>query len=275
VRTVPKEQLDEALAWCRSALGPADMLSEHSREHGGHESAVHRLRAGSGICYLKVHQSREHWHNEVHAYERWARAFGQHAPELLAVRDREPLALVIGGLPGKTVDDVPLSPQQERAVWRAAGEALVAFHEVEQGQGFGPCLRDGAWAEAPQTDAVAYVANRFGSQVEHAVQAGYVNGEELSVLRAAQKLTGAFRGEKPVPCHRDYGPANWLVNADGSWVGVIDFEFCHWDVRVADFSRYPDWTWLNRPDLIDAFFAGYGHPPAAREEQQLLVAHAE
>jgi thiamine kinase-like enzyme len=38
-------------------------------------------------------------------------------------------------------------------------------------------------------------------------------------------LITAFEGEPAVPCHRDDGPANWLVTDDGHWAGVIDFEF--------------------------------------------------
>ena len=85
----------------------------------------------------------------------------------------------------------------------------------------------------------------------------------------------AFAGERPVPCHRDYGPANWLVTDDGVWAGVIDFEFAYWDVRVADFSRYPDWEWIHRPNLLDAFFDGYGRRLTPKEEQQRLRASEE
>ena len=56
---------------------------------------------------------------------------------------------------------------------------------------------------------------------------------------------------------------------------MIDFEFAYWDVRVADFSRDPDWGWIHRPDLVEAFFQGYGRSLTPREEQQLLVARAD
>jgi hypothetical protein len=65
------------------------------------------------------------------------------------------------------------------------------------------------------------------------------------------------------------------VSKEGTWAGVIDFEFAYWDVRVADFSRDPDWSWIRRPDLVEAFFEGYGRLLTPTEEQQLLVAHAE
>jgi Ser/Thr protein kinase RdoA (MazF antagonist) len=73
----------------------------------------------------------------------------------------------------------------------------------------------------------------------------------------------------------DYGPANWLVSDEGVWTGVIDFEFAYWDVRVTDFTRYPEWQWIERPDLIEAFFEGYGRAFTPQEEQQRLVSHAQ
>jgi hypothetical protein len=55
----------------------------------------------------------------------------------------------------------------------------------------------------------------------------------------------------------------------------MDFEFACWDVRVADFSRDPGWSWMRRPDLCDTFLDGYGRPHCTAEAQQLLVSHAE
>jgi len=97
---------------------------------------------------------------------------------------------------------------------------------------------------------------------------GYLSTDELAVVDAALELVPAFEGEPPVPCHRDYYPANWIVGNDGTWAGVIDFEFSQWDVRAADFTRYPDWDWVDRPDLVAAFFEGYGALTPAQEHQR-------
>ena len=266
---------DEALDWCTSVLGPVEVVSDQSKAHGGHESSTRRLRAPAGFCYLKVHQTRSHWHNEVHAYERWAGTFGDLAPRLLAVREAEPLALVVSELPGQIVEHARLSPSQERAVWRAAGAALGPLHDLGTGEHFGPNLRDGTQAEEFAQNAREYVSRTFESQIERAIQGGYTSDDELATIHAAYELIPVFEGERPTPCHRDYNAANWLVSEQGTWAGVIDFEFAYWDVRVADFSRDPDWAWVRRPDLFDAFFEGYGRSLTATEEQQMLVAHAE
>lgn len=270
-----RTEVAEALDWCASELGPVEVLADESKSHGGHESSTCRLRVPAGICYLKVHHEASHWHNEVHAYERWACAFGDFAPRLLGVRDQAPLALVVSELPGEVVETMPLSGPQARAIWRAAGRALVALHDLGPGECFGPCRRDGTCVEVLPTDAREAVGLRLGRAVDRAIQGGYLDARELATVQAASERVGVFAGEPPLPCHRDYCAANWLASPQGTWAGVIDFEFAHWDVRVADFGRDPDWSWIRRPDLVEAFFEGYGRPLTPIEEEQLLVAHTE
>ena len=276
-------QLNTVFRWCGEVLdsiassgsGQVEILADHSKEHGGHESSTFRIRTSEHYAYVKVHESAEHWHNEVHGYEQWARAFGKHAPQLLAVRDEAPLALVVSELPGLILENQQLIRTKEQTVWRAAGAALVSLHDLPAGKGFGRCLRDGSFADVATTDAIEYVGERLSKLIEQAVAGAYVDENELATLRAAQALVPIFADEHPCACHRDYCAANWLVNAQGHWTGVIDFEFAHWDVRVADFARDPHWNWIHRPDLVDAFFDGYGLQLTPRIEQQLLVARAE
>jgi aminoglycoside phosphotransferase len=279
MKTIPKQEMDEALDWCVSVLGPVDVISDSSKEHGGHVSATHRLQTKDGFCYLKIHRTSPPWHNEVHAYEHWAGAFGRLAPRLLAVRDEPPLALLIDELPGQNVEDLPLTADRQRSIWQAAGAALVALHHLGPSDCFGPCWRDGTCAEEHPQDAQEYVSRRFSALIEKAIQGGYISPAELSTVRAAYALVPAFEGERPIPCHRDYCAANWLVSPEGALAGIIDFEFAYWDVRVADFARDPDWAWIRRPDLMEAFFDGYigngGRSFSRTTELQLLVARAE
>ncbi len=267
------QYISEALAWCASVLGPVEVVTVTSREHAGLRAAAHRLRTPSGGCYLKTHRDRSHWENEVHAYEHWAPAFGDFAPRLLAVHAEEPLALLIGELPGTVLEEVQLTPTQAQDVWRSAGRALADLHSLPAGEYFGSCRRDGACSGTPVYDARQYVSSKIEAQVEHGLRGGFLSEDELAVVRSASALLPAFEGERPRPCHRDYCPANWLVSPEGAWTGVIDFEFSGWDVRSADFSRYPNWDWIDRPELAEAFFEGYGHTFPPSEEQQTLVAH--
>ena len=260
------------LTWCASILGPCEIVSGDGRYHG--RTTVWRLRAAAGYAYAKIHRERSYWANEVHGYEQWAGAFGDRAPRLLAVRDEEPLALIVTELSGTQMEQAQLAPAQELAIWRAAGRALVALHDLDVGDCFGPCLRSGDCAPPRITDAQAYVSSEFDRWTQRGLDAECLSAEDLAIVRAASRLIPSYCGECPTSCHRDYGPANWLVDGDGTWAGVIDFEFAYWDVRVSDFCRYPDFEWVNRPELLDAFFDGYGRPLTPREEEQCLVGHA-
>lgn len=272
---VSKNQVDVVITWCKSVLGEVTLLSDHSKDHGGHESSTQRIRVAGNPGYLKIHESPGHWRNEVHAYRTWTAAFGNHAPRLLAVRNEPPLAIVMSEVPGNIAEHADLSPAQEKALWRAAGAALVSLHTLERGKHFGPSTEDDAPAQKVFRNAEDYMTHKIIEQREQASALNLLTDDELAVTKAALDLIPAFEGEQPVPCHRDYGPANWLIDSHKQWTGVIDFEFAYWDVRVADFSRYPDWTWLHRPELIEAFFDGYGRALSDREQRQRLVAYVD
>ena len=269
---------DPLRAWCTALLGPFEVVRGTQRPDA--RSGVSRLRTRNGHCYLKVHRDPAMWANEVHAYEQWAPAFGPYAPPLLAARDEPPLALLIGELEGQVLENVQLPVERERAAWRAAGEMLTGLHALPGGDFFGPCARDGTPPEGathagPTGAAVEYITADLAREIEGATRDGLLDAAEQATMHAALERAAVFRGERPVVCHRDYNPYNWLVAPDGTWTGVIDFEFAHPDVRVAEFCRYPDWEQIERPDLVEALLEGYGRPLTPREEAQCLVARAQ
>jgi 8-oxo-dGTP diphosphatase len=276
MQSVDEARFEQAFDWCAAVLGPCHPASDHTREHPGQRSSVTRLRTLAGCCYLKMHRDPAHWQNEVHAYERWAPAFGVHAPRLMAVRDAEPLALIISELPGTMMEEIALQPDQARAAWRDAGRALAGLHALEVGRSFGPCRRDGSPVGEPMGDAETYLAAEFAGWLERGRRGDWLTAQELAVVRRAEALLPAFAGERPRPCHRDYCPPNWLATGDGRWGGVIDFEFAYWDVRANDFARLPGWEWVQRPELVEALLEGYSEfsdfPLSPEGRQQRLVA---
>lgn len=263
-------------------LGPVEIAADFSRAHPGERTGALRLRTDAGLCVLKILNDPASWQREVHAYRRWAPAFGTHAPRLLAARQEPPRAVLLTALPGQILEELRLSPAQEQAIWRQAGAALPALHEAAVGQFFGFCQQDGtpaqaAMSDAAMSDAVGFVGAELEEWTRRGRECGGLTGPEQAVVAAAQARLSAFADEPALPCHRDYGPANWLVTDDGQWAGVIDFEFSRWDVRASDFTRYPSWEWLARPDLLDAFFDGYGsassRPFGPADAQQRLICH--
>lgn len=267
--------LDDALDWCASILGPIQADLDHTRDHPGARTGARRLHTASGEFFLKLHADPDYWASEVHAYERWTPAFAPHAPRLIAARDQPPLALIVTVLPGAVMEGQTLDADLERRAWRDAGCALAGLHAHATGAFFGPCRRDGSCAATPITDACAHVLADLDDWTERGLRVGCLSADELALANAARAEVDAFAGEPPVPCHRDYGPANWLIAPAGAWSGVIDFEFARWDVRISDFTRYPDWNWMTRPDLIDAFFDGYGRMLTPAERRQRWIGHVQ
>lgn len=269
-----QNDLASVIAWCKRALGPCEVLSDEARIHG--RTAVLAIQGRKARYYVKVYRDRFDWEVEAYAYVHWAPAFGERAPRLVAVREEDPPALAVDALDGIPMAKVHLSPEKERAVWRAAGQALMKLHTWAKGTFFGPCRRDGRPLQMPAiTEAPAYVLADLDHWVARGERAGCLTAEELALIASSRPLVEAFRGELPIPCHRDYGPANWLIAPDGTWAGVIDFEFSRWDVRISDFTRYPDWEWFHRLDLIEAFFEGYGRFLTPQEEVQCLFGHVQ
>lgn len=246
------------MRWCEEVLGRIEVLDDATREHAGNRASVLRLRTADGDYVLKRHRDGQHWQSEVHAYENWAAACGESAPRLIAVRDEEPRALLITALPGLPIEGRVLAPQAERAVWRSAGGALAKLHSLARGEYFGLCDRSGAPAGSMYADARDHMRASFDEWIERGERVGCLRSDERTIVLRAQERIGAFAGERPSACHRDFCTANWLVTDDGAWSGMIDFEFAYWDVRTADFSRFAEWNWIARPDLFDALVDGYG-----------------
>jgi aminoglycoside phosphotransferase (APT) family kinase protein len=267
------ETHSEILAWSQSILGACQVVSGDARFHG--RTTVSKLRARSGHAYLKIYEDRATWEPEVHGYEQWSPAFGNRTPALLGVYDADPFAVLTSDLGGKNLEDAALPASQQPTVWRAAGRALTALHDHAAGEFFGVAKRDGSPAGPVVTDAVEYIGAEFADLTAKAAAEGWLTVAERAVVERARALIPAFEGEPPTPCHRDYCPVNWIVDAQGEWIGVIDYEFARWDVRVTEFSRYPDWDWMLRPDLTDALLEGYSRPFTTVEQDQLLVARAK
>jgi aminoglycoside phosphotransferase (APT) family kinase protein len=271
---VPKAHSDWPSLRDWAGLHLYEIVTDESREHPGERAKAWRLRGPEGYCYLKTYPGRTEWAGETYAYEHWARVFGEHAPRLLTVRDEEPLALIVSEISGQVLEGVRLADGPEREAWRRAGQALAALHALPCGDFFGRCGRDGTPIGPPISDAMQYLTAEFDDWTQRGIRAGCLGSDELAIVRDVRALVPAFEGERPTACHRDYCPANWLVDDAGAWTGVIDFEFAHWDVRAADFSRYPDWEWIERPHLPAALLEAYANVLTPPDEGQLLLVRA-
>lgn len=203
--------------------------------------------------YVKVHARPYLFERHMKALRDWAPHLPCATPEVLYTND-ERLLMVFAELPGVPLDAAELSPDTELAVYETAGRVARTFHAIRSAE------------DVVDLEPVAARMARFLASARCALSPALVDW-----LTGILPETAIFDGERPVPCHRDYSPRNWLVRETPTGVSwsLIDFERARFDLKYADFQRmWPDW-WRERPDRRSAFFSGYGRELTREEEQRL------
>jgi hypothetical protein len=241
------ELIPELVDWAAAVLGwRPTRVPDTSWDHA--ESAVARLEADDGRrAVLKVHRQARKHRQERFALETWAPSLPG-TPALLAARDGSPAALLMSARPGDRVDAQERARSTLLRVHEAAGTWLRGLHRL-------PFVD-----EDPEPLAAALQA-RLGGWSRRA--AGHLAPETLRWVSA--RVAGAdVRGVARVPCHRDFGPRNWLWD-DAAGLSVIDFEHARPDVWWVDVHHLVDEPWHADPGLEDAFWFGYGRRPDAGE----------
>jgi Ser/Thr protein kinase RdoA (MazF antagonist) len=228
------------------ALGtPVTPHRDHSWPHG--EATVLEVRTADGRAWIaKQVRDPAVFAREVRALREWAPRLGPGlAPRLVAaVADRS--LLVMEKLPG--VAGVATTG----AEYRQAGRLIRRLHDAE------PATAD---AGCPA---------RMAANVDGWVRRvpGVVGAAELDFVDAQLRLMASMPAARSGPFHNDNLPRNWLTDTDGT-VRIIDFGKAKRDVQVRDFERMWHGEWLDRPELREAFFDGYGRGLSDAEEQML------
>jgi Ser/Thr protein kinase RdoA (MazF antagonist) len=236
----------DVLEFAGHVLGPCELEQDCSWAHG--MSAVLRLRDAHGVAWIaKRHRERDRYEAEVTAYREWVPALSGHAPRLHAA-DGLRSAIIVSAVPGEPVPwpaaDLRAVPdtgrKAEQAAHREAGVLLRRFHDAQP--------------PVPWEDWGAAKICEFDSLMPMASE--LLGKRDLALARAAVETLSSLPCPGRVPCHRDYTPRNWLVS-DGVQY-VIDFEHSRLDVWLTDLARLHLGIWPDRPDLEEAFLAGYG-----------------
>jgi Choline/ethanolamine kinase len=199
--------------------------------------AVARISGHRGREFIvKRHASQEKHNREVHAYRNWTDSLGPAAPALIAA-DAQTRTIIITAVPGQQCQGLATAQAHQRA-----GEILRRFHEAEPPRrlfGYRDWLRGRSahWLD----QAAPFIAER-----DRTAAAAHLDALLETAVRAG------------VPCHLDFQERNWLLDQDGN-VCLIDFEHARTDLWLRDLVRLRFRVWPGRPDLKDAFLAGYGH----------------
>ncbi|SDT83421.1 Ser/Thr protein kinase RdoA involved in Cpx stress response, MazF antagonist [Streptomyces sp. TLI_053] len=225
-----------------------------------YNSKVWRLDTEGGPAFVKISPTTQDHDREVYAYRHVAAALDEHeAPRLIAA-DPGLHAVLTTALPGSVVRDLPLERETEQRVHRLAGAVLGRWH---------------AWPEPAGAQARERILQQAADQADEAARCLETAGEHLS--QAQRELVRKVSTDLPVLAaqvpvvflHGDFSPRNWLWDAERESVGLIDFQVASHGLAVADLVWLFGAQWPTRPDLKDAFLAGYGRP-LSEPERQLL-----
>jgi aminoglycoside phosphotransferase (APT) family kinase protein len=237
-------------SWVRDQVGP--VVEFISRSGPGTSSRVWEVRLADGeVCFLREHTQIRKFRQELRAYQDWLGRLVGSVPRLLGSTGGEtpqtdsaqPLALLTTRSPGDVVATMELSPHEEGEAFEQAGRFLRALHDLEVGDcdpvGLDEALRQRleSWCQRGTgiltPDERDWALQRFG------------DGQ-------------AFRGLSRVVCHRDFQPGNWMFDPRGDHFEVIDFEHTGPDFWLVDVLKLWDGPWVQREDLEDRFWEGYG-----------------
>ncbi|WP_371100095.1 phosphotransferase [Streptomyces sp. PU_AKi4] len=220
--------------------------------------------ARGGTWYVKMHRNQRFHARDVRGLRTWAPTLGSAAPRLVAA-DEALRAVVITPVPGRPLHGVVLAPERERAVFHRIGALARRIHRSCPA---GP-------APAGSGPAIAK-ADRHLAAARSRLQPG---DEEF-----VRSLVAQARRLKPlewVETHGDFQLRNILYAPDapaptdeaddtGPFLAVIDLERSEPGPAVRDLVRLSD-AWHGRPELYEAFLAGYGRPLTPAEEARLVI----
>jgi Phosphotransferase enzyme family len=246
----------DLLAACEPVLGPVTLVRDMSWPGNGNQVA--EVRDASGRSWVaKIIAEPDGYRAELSAYRNWVPALGAAAPALRAADDSSRL-LVVSLLAGRRAEES--GAQFDPAVHEQAGRLTRRLHE----------------AEPPVIDDRILAATLHS--LERWIKRGrdLLSEDDIAFARDRVAPLAGFGPVPTVPCHMDNHPRNWLVDDEGT-VSLIDFGGCERDVWIRDLQRLYFQQWQGRPDLRDAFYAGYGRTPAADDLAMLrcyLAKHA-
>lgn len=197
--------------------------------------------------YLKTFSRKQRWHPEVYAYQNWVNHLNPYVPEMIKAFEGEGWqGILITSIEGTVMRETSLDPDAIEDAYSKAGELTRLLHDSQVGEWFGRPDQYGAPIELyHDRDAVNYVHLSIKDLADRALKEQLLNSSEIELLDWALRNVKVFEHTKPVPISWDSTPGNWLVDENGVFTGMIDFENMLWGIDVDHFSI-----------LFERYFAG-------------------
>jgi aminoglycoside phosphotransferase (APT) family kinase protein len=257
----------------RRVLGSNDLVAEHHPVGFGNENW--KLRDDSGFRFvLKIGDagSEAKW-NSSHLALGLAAAADLPVPELVHLgKIDHHLVRIFTWIDGYSASSLVAGSERSTRFLRSLGEAVRSLHMIERNS-FSSRLDDSAptfptWS--------AYITYRLSQIRERCVATRSVNPDLLDrVCGAATELAATVDDSaEAVLSHRDLHPDNLIVNADGTLIGIIDWDAAEaWD-RAGDWFRLEFELLRSHPHsgsvLLGAYLQGDSVPSQWDQRKRLV-----
>lgn len=226
----------EVLTIARDLVGPFEVVADRSWADLGLAVVFEVVTADGRSLIVKSHHDVFRNQLEVAAYRTWVPAIADRAPSLVAADDAGQVLVLTKLQAGGPPSVLPPSAYAD------AGAVLRRFHEA------GEQLVDEGWAAQRLANLRSWIDR---------MPAGLVDDDDVAWVEEQAAVLLELPPPPLVPCHGDFQPRNWLLDG-AERVFVIDFEKARHDWWIHDLQRMWWKEWRYRPDLRDAFLAGYG-----------------
>lgn len=241
---------------------------------GSERTGVLEIDSRYGRLFIKIHNRVSRWNPEIYALQNWMPSIEPFSPRLIEIIDYEDIkALVLSPIAGKTINESGLTDKELLIkAYQRAGEILRKLHSEHHGSYFGIPRIDGFPLEKnAYTNAGEYVISSIKKTFEHGLNAKILTLDNEALVQWCQDNVDVFKHCVSVPTNWDYSPNNWLIDTQGNFTGVIDFENMLWGVDFDSFGVIIERYTHDQPHLLQAFFNGYGFENSLENQIRLNI----
>ncbi|MEM9036394.1 MAG: aminoglycoside phosphotransferase family protein [Actinomycetota bacterium] len=260
-------------SYARRVLGSSRLVAEHQPVGFGNDNWKLRFNGDCRFVVKIGHSASEAKLNSSHLAYELASAAGLPVPELVHYgKAGDHLIRIFTWISGHPTSTLVTRSEQSTRFLQSLGEALRSLHSIRR-DAFSSRLDDSA-PTFPTWDA--YVRYRLGQIRDRCLATKSVDVDLLDQVCAEATVlaTTVDHAAEAVLSHRDLHPNNLIVSADGTLIGMIDWDAAEaWD-RAGDWFKLEfellRWHPHGANTLLDGYLQGDPIPHEWNERKRLV-----
>ncbi|MFC3925078.1 aminoglycoside phosphotransferase family protein [Clostridium punense] len=269
---VVKMIFDEKLIYeIETLVGAFEIVRDHRANND--RTGVIEIDAEGKRMFVKIHNRLSRWNPEAYAYKNWTKILSPYTPTLLHTFKNDFYGIITSPLEGRTVNEYQINDLEKlKKIYYSAGEQLKKLHESFKGTYFGIPSFDGSPFEKKVfTDPIDYISSSIESILKLGVDKFIFDEGDKNLIEWCLKKCDVFKNCTPVPTNWDFSQNNWMVDRNGVFTGLIDFENMLWGIDVDSFGVIIERYTYDKPCLREAFYQGYGLENNSEKQLQIFI----